>query len=118
MSPTRNGARGLVCSIFPVVSNAKGQIPSRATKDAHGWGVLWLCSCIDPAGMPSFPTLPVIDGFDSYFSSTVAVGVCYRAQAVVDSPGVQELPGGVGNEFRAAIRREFVRYAICGERVS
>ncbi len=59
-----------------------------------------------------------LDGFDSYFSSTVAVGVCYGAQAVVDSAGVQELPGGVGEEFQAAIRREFVRNAICGECVS
>ncbi len=47
-----------------------------------------------------------LDGFDSYLSSTVAVGVCYGA---VDSPGVQELPGGVGDDFRAAIRRARVR---------
>ena len=66
----------------------------------------------DIAGDQSF------DGFDSYFSPAVAVGECYRAEAVVYPPLMQELPGGLGHELRTTIRGEFVGDAVGGEGVS
>ena len=59
-----------------------------------------------------------LDGFDTYFSSAIAVREGHRAKAVVDPPIVQKLPGGVGDKFRATIGCEFVWYAIGGKGVS
>ena len=59
-----------------------------------------------------------LDSFDTYFSSTIAVRECYRTEAMVYPTILQELPGCVGYEFRATIRREFVWYPIGGKGAS
>ena len=44
-----------------------------------------------------------LDGFDTYFSSAVAVRECHRAKAMVDPPIVYKLPGSVGNKLGTTI---------------
>ena len=58
---------------------------------------------------------PPLDGFDTHFSSAIAVREGHRAKVVVDPPIVQKLPGGVGDKFRATIGRELVWYTVGGK---
>ena len=58
---------------------------------------------VDCTIFPDVTSDQPFDGFDTHLSSAVAVGECHRAMTVVYPPIVQELSGGVGYKFRAAI---------------
>ena len=81
------------------------QILGRSSEDAHGWGQfrgrVWgvpvledgflECININFTIFPHIARNQPLDGFDTYFSSAVAVRECHGTKAMVDPPIVQKL---------------------------